>query len=99
MNALRDFWQGDLPLHEAFWLWGILGGAVLALFATLFGLMLLTFEAPPWLVVALFVGHIPFNLILLVGVWRSAGRPEVGENARLLARSCMSVWAVLLSVV
>jgi hypothetical protein len=98
MTALRRFWQGDVPLGEAFWLWGILGGGVLALFATLFGLMLLTFRAPPWLVVALIVGHVPFNVFLLVGVWRSAGGDAVGENARLIARICMSVWAVVLSV-
>jgi hypothetical protein len=98
MTALRRFWQGDVPLGEAFWLWGILGGGVLALFATLFGLMLLTFGAPPWLVVVLIVGHIPFNVFLLVGVWRSAGGSAVGETVRLVARICMSVWAVVLSV-
>ena len=99
MTALRRFWQGGLPLGKSFWLWGILGGGVLALFATLLGLMLLIFEASPWLVVALIVAHIPFNFYLLVGVWRSAGRSEVGRDARLIARICISAWLAILSLI
>ena len=52
MTALRRFWRGELPLGEAFWLWGILGGGVVSLFATLLAVMLLSFDAPAWLVVA-----------------------------------------------
>ena len=99
MTALRHFWRGELPLGEAFWLWGVLGGGVVSLFATLLVVMLLSLDAPAWLVVVLFVGHIPVNLFLLVGVWRSTSRPEVGENARLLARIAMAVWAALLCLV
>ncbi len=86
MTALRRFWRGELPLGEAFWLWGVLGGGVVNLFATLLVVMLLSLDAPAWLVVALFVGHIPFNLFLLVGVWRSAepsrGRRECRASSR-----------------
>ena len=48
MTALRRFWQGQVPLGEAFWLWGILGGGVLNLFGTLFVAMLLTSGTPTW---------------------------------------------------
>lgn len=99
MSALRRFWQGDLPLAEAFWIWGILGGGVLALFLTVFTLMLLAFEAPTWTVLALMVLHLPANLYLLMGVWRSAGRPGVGPDLRLAARVVMGVWALVLSLI
>ena len=99
MMALRRFWRGQVPLGEAFWLWGILGGGVLNLFGTLFAVMLLTSGAPTWLVVALIIVHIPLNLFLLVGVWRSAGGEGVSGNARVLTRACMSVWVILLSLV
>jgi hypothetical protein len=99
VTALRRFWRGGLPLAEAFWIWGILGGGVVNLFATLFALMLLTFETSPWLVAVLIVLHIPFNACLLVGVWRSAGRPEVSKDGRLIARICMSVWMAVLSLI
>ena len=99
MSALRQFWQGDLPLSEAFWIWGILGGGVLALFLTVFALMLLAFEAPAWTAVALMVLHVPANLYLLVGVWRSAGRTGVGPDLRFAARTVMGVWALILSLI
>jgi hypothetical protein len=99
VTGLERFWRGGVPLAEAFWVWGVLGGAVLNLFATLAAAMLLTFGAPAWLAAAAFAAPIPANIALLVGVWRSAGRPEVGQDKRLLARACMAVWAVVLSLV
>jgi hypothetical protein len=72
---------------------------VLALFLTVFALMLLAFEAPAWTVVALMVLHVPVNVGLLVGVWRSAGRPGVGPDVRLAARLVMGAWATVLSII
>jgi len=99
MATIRQFWRGGLPLGEAFWLWGILGGGVVNLFGTLAALLLLTEEVSPWLVALLIAAHIPFNLFLLVGVWRSSAKPEIGAERRQLARLCMSVWVIALSIV
>lgn len=99
MSALRRFWQGHLTLAEAFWIWGILGGGVLALFLTVFTLMLLAFEAPAWAAVTLMLVHVPANLFLLVGVWRSAARADVGPDLRLAARLLMAAWALVLSLI
>ena len=98
MAAILRFWRGGLPLGEAFWLWGILGGGVVNLFGTFAALLLLREEVSPWLVVLLMVAHIPFNLFLLLGVWRSSARPEVGPERRQLARICMTAWAIALSI-
>jgi hypothetical protein len=40
--AVREFARGGLPLGQAFWVWGILGGAVVNLFATLAAVALLS---------------------------------------------------------
>ena len=98
MRSVVELWRGELPLGRAFWLWGVLGGGVVALFATILALALLTTGAPAWLAVLVFVAHLPWNLVLLVGVWRSAGRPEVGRDTTYLARSAIAAWAVALSV-
>jgi hypothetical protein len=98
MRAVVELWRGDLPLGRAFWLWGVLGGGVVALFATIPALALLTGGAPAWLAVLAFAAHVPWNLVLLVGVWRSAGRPEVGRDTARLARLIIAAWAVALSV-
>jgi hypothetical protein len=93
-----EFWRGDLPLGRAFWLWGILGGGIVSLLTTLLALMLLATGAPAWLAVLVFAAHIPWNFVLLVGVWRSAGRPEVGPAATNLVRLIILVWVVVLSL-
>jgi hypothetical protein len=48
--------------------------------------------------VLVFAAHIPWNLILLVGVWRSAGRPEVSRAAANVARLVILAWVVVLSL-
>jgi hypothetical protein len=98
MWTITEFWRGDLPLGRAFWLWGMLGGAVVSLVSTLLALALLAADAPAWLAVLAFAAHLPWNLVLLVGVWRSAGRPEVGRNAAHLARLAILAWVAILSV-
>ena len=98
MRTIVELWRGEFPLGRAFWLWGILGGGVVALFATILALALITAGAPAWLAVLVFVAHLPWNLVLLVGVWRSAERPEVGRDTAVLARAVIAAWAVALSV-
>lgn len=60
--------------------------------------MLVAARAPAWLAVLVFAAHIPWNLILLVGVWRSAGRPEVSRAAANVARLVILAWVVVLSL-
>jgi hypothetical protein len=93
-----ELWRGGLPLGRAFWLWGVLGGAAVGLSSTLLAAILLAAEAPAWLAALAFAAHLPWNLVLLVGVWRSAGQPEVDRDAALLARAVMLGWVVALSV-
>ncbi len=66
--------------------------------ATVLALALLTAGAPAWLAALAFAAHLPWNLVLLVGVWRSAGRPGVDRDAAFLARAVMIGWVVALSV-
>jgi hypothetical protein len=97
MRTLIELWRGRLPLGRAFWLWGILGGGVVALFATILALALLTTGAPAWLAALVFAADIPWNLVLLVGVWRSAAQPEVSRDTASFVRVAMAVWVVILS--
>lgn len=98
IRTIVEFWRGGLPLGRAFWLWGILGGGIVSLLTTLLALMLLTAGAPAWLAVLVFAAHIPWNFVLLVGVWRSAGRPEVGHAAANFVRLTILLWVVVLSL-
>ena len=98
IRTMVEFWRGGLPLPRAFWLWGILGGGIVSLFATLLALMLVAAGAPAWLAVLVFAAHIPWNFVLLVGVWRSARRPEVSHAAANLMRLIILLWVVVLSL-
>src|SRR3954453_6141473 len=98
VRTVVEFWRGGLPLGRAFWLWGILGGGLVELLATMFALALVVAGAPTWVIVLAFVAHVPWNLVLLVGVWRSAGRPEVGADTATLSRFTILVWVVVLSL-
>ena len=62
-------------------------------------LTLIAAGAPAWLAVLAFAAHIPWNVMLLVGIWRSAGRPEVSPVAANLARTAILAWVVVLSLV
>jgi hypothetical protein len=98
VRAIVELWQGKLPLGRAFWLWGVLGGASVSLTSTLAAALLLAADAPAWLAALAFAVHLPWNLVLLVGVWRSAGRPEVGRGVAQLAQGAILAWTVVLSV-
>jgi hypothetical protein len=97
--AVAEFARGGLPLGRAFWFWGILGGAVVNLFASLAAVALLSAELPPWLAAAAFAAPIPWNILLLVGVWRSAQRPEVGRDLGLVAQLGIAAWVAILCLV
>jgi len=89
------FWRGELPLAQAFWSWGILGGAVVNLFASLLAALLLAADFPAWLAALVFAGPIPWNLALIVGVWRSAARAAPTREASL-AQVAILVWGLAL---
>jgi hypothetical protein len=99
MTRLRALWSGDLPLGEAFWTYAVGVGLMLNLITTLLFLVLLSWDRP---VAALIVGHalaVPYNLVALVGVWRSAARYGGGRIRADLARIVSLVGMVLLSLI
>jgi hypothetical protein len=51
IRIIVDFFRGGLPLGRALWFWGILGGGIVSLFATLLALTLIAAGAPAWLAV------------------------------------------------
>jgi hypothetical protein len=99
VRAIREFACGGLPLGQAFWVWGILGGALVNLFATLATVALVAVELSPWLAALVFAAPVPWNILLVVGVWRSAQRPGVGRNLGFAAQLGIAVWAVALCLV
>jgi hypothetical protein len=98
MRKLRALWSGDLPLGEAFWTFAIGIGLLVNLSTTALFLALITADRP-W--AALFVGYVlsvPYNVVALVGVWRSAARYQGTRVHADLARIVTPVVMLLLSL-
>lgn len=98
MTKLRALWFGNLPLSDAFWTYAVTLGLAINLFTTLLFLVLISWDRP---VAALVVGYafsVPYNVVALVGVWRSAARYDGARIHADLARIVAPVWLVLLSL-
>lgn len=98
MIRLRALWSGDLPLGEAFWTYAVGVGLAVNLITSLLFLVLISWDHP---LAALFVGYalsVPYNIVALVGVWRSASRYDGPRTHADLARIVSLVGLVLLSL-
>lgn len=98
MKQFQALWQGTLDLGEAFWTWAIFGGLVVNLATSILFLVLITFDFP-WLAVLVGYGcSLPYNLVALVGVWRSSARYGGPKLHADLARGATAVLMVVLSL-
>lgn len=93
MGKLARLWRGEVPLADAFWSWAVLGGLAVNL-ATSLGFLALISAGQT--IPALLVGYglsVPYNILVTVGVWRSAARytgsPLRAEAARLVTLAGM----------
>jgi hypothetical protein len=98
MAKVRSLWLGELPLGEAFWTWAIGIGLLVNVTTSALFLALITADRP-W--AALFVGYalsVPYNVVAVVGVWRSAARYQGPAAHAELARIVIVIVMVLLSM-
>jgi len=98
MKKLRSLWFGALPLGEAFWTWAICVGLVVNLTTSALFLAMIAADRP-WL--ALLFGYalsVPYNVLAVVGVWRSAGRYQGPASHADLARIVTIIMMLLLTV-
>ncbi|MFQ5625901.1 MAG: hypothetical protein ACE5FM_04520 [Methyloligellaceae bacterium] len=99
MKNFFRLWHGELALQNAFWNWAVFGGLVINIVTTVLFLFLITADRP---ISAFIVGYafpVPYNIIVLVGVWRSAERFTGERRWADLARIVTVIGMVLLSVI
>lgn len=98
MEKLKALWRGDLALGEAFWSWAVFGGLMVNLSTSVVFLLLVTLDVV-WL--GLIIGKglsLPYNLLVLVGVWRSAVQYDGPAAYADLARGTVIALMAVLSV-
>jgi hypothetical protein len=96
---LRRLWTGELPLGQAFWWYAIFWGTAVNLATTLFALALLAADFSALLAITGGALAIPYNLLTLVAVWRSAGAYEGPRLLADLARIASLIWALAVSAI
>ena len=98
MAELRRLWAGQVPLDRAFWTYAVVGGLLVNLTTSLLFLGLVTADL---LIAAALAGYglsIPYNVLAVVGVWRSAGRYDGDPGRADLLRSIALVWMAVLTL-
>ncbi len=99
MKNLCRLWHGELALRNAFWNWAVFGGLIINLASSALFLFLIMADRP---ISALIVGYafsVPYNAIVLVGVWRSAGRFAGERRLADFARIVTVIGMIVLSVI
>lgn len=98
MTKFQDLWRGNLPLGEAFWTWVVLGGLLVNISTSIAFLALITADLP-W--AALIFGYgfsLPYNVVAVVGVWRSTARHEGPKLHADLACAASLILMIVLSL-
>ena len=98
MKHVIRLWQGELTLSNAFWNWAVLGGLIINISSSAFFLFLIMADHPIWAFIVGYAFSVPYNVIVTVGVWRSAGRYAGERHWADLARITTLIGMTLLSV-
>ncbi len=98
MKHVFRLWQGELALEEAFWNWAVLGGLIVNIVSSVLFLFLIIADRPVSAFIAGYALSVPYNVIVSVGVWRSAGRYTGERRWADLARIVTVTGMILLSV-
>jgi hypothetical protein len=98
LNRIRRLWRGELPLIQAFWDWAAIGGIVVNGATSILFFTLLMNDRP---LTALILGYaisVPYNLLVTVGVWRSAdrhpGNPTHAKLAKIVTTASMAILSI-----
>jgi len=92
IRYFKDIWTGALPLSRLLWFDTLLIGTLVNIVSLVAMLALFVAHAPTALAFTIFLAPIPYNILLFIGVWRSASKEK--EDWAFLARAIASIWLV-----
>lgn len=98
MTELHRLWSGEMPLDRAFWTYGVIGGLAVNVTTSALFLILVSMD---WLLAALVAGYglsVPYNVVVLVGVWRAAKHHDGDRDWANVACIVTVVGMLLLTV-
>lgn len=98
MKSLHRLWKGELALADAFWNWAVLGGIAVNVATSVLFLFLVMADRPLAALVLGYALSMPYNVVVAVGVWRSADRYPGERRWADLARIATVAGMILLSI-
>jgi len=96
-DFFRLRWQGRVPLERLFWRDMLLVATLISAVSTGLALTLLALKLPLWLVMAVHLAPVPYNIFLTLAVWRTA--EKVGGLGAWLTMLGSALWLVATVVV
>jgi ABC-type multidrug transport system permease subunit len=97
LDFLRRHLSGSIPLGDAFFNDMLIVGSLVNIATSLCGFAMIAADLPVWLAIAAFLSPQPYNLVLLISVWRSATRAET-KRAGLIRGSAIGWFALMVFV-
>ncbi|MGH6719958.1 MAG: hypothetical protein ACREER_11630 [Alphaproteobacteria bacterium] len=94
---IATLWSGACPLPVAFWRFGVGYGLIVNAVTTIGALALFATDAPDWLPVAVHFAPAPYNLLVLVAVWRAASRWPGERRWADMSRAAIVIWVAALT--
>ena len=96
---LVALWKGSVPLGQAFWGYAIVYGSIANVVATAAAIAAVAAGLPDAVAIVLFLVPIPYILIAIIGVVRSANRYEGPPMWASMARVAVIVWGAAMILV
>ena len=98
LRNLTALWRGEMPLGRAFWEFAIAYGTTANIVATVAAIGAAAAGLPDILVVGIFLTPLPYILLAVLGVFRSATRYQGPPEWRHLAKIAVAIWAAAMVV-
>jgi hypothetical protein len=91
-SRLAVLWAGEVPLGEVFWTYAVAGGLLVNAIGTILYLWALSAGASLLFIYLPMAAPIPYNIFMLIAVWRSAARYAGPRERADLARAAIILW-------
>lgn len=93
-NAIRCRLAGEVPLGEAFFFEMLLLGTMVNIAIGLCAFAMIAADLPVWIPILVFLSPQPYNIVLLMSVWRSATLSQARGSD--IAKMVAVLWFVLM---
>ena len=97
VDRIKSLWAGGVPLPEAFWKYAVAYGLLINIVTSGLFVGALVMAASPWVLVPLYALPTPYNILMIVAVWRAAEKYQGPQKWADSARAVTLFGMLLLS--